>query len=294
MSTTSHPGTISIIIPAHNEAAVIERCLSGLVDGAEPDELEILVVCNGCTDETARLAAAFGPLVRVLESPVASKNAALNLGHERARFYPRFFVDADIVISIDSVRRVARVLAGGEIHGAAPRMQVDLSDRGWPIRAYYDVWMRTPYVREGMMGSGVYAISAEGGRRFERFPDIIADDGFARLLFEPHERLSVDDATFTMTPPATLRILIHINVRRRVGRFEMAEMHPETTADEAAVQRAALYRMLLDPRRWPAMAVYLYAKLACMAIYRWKAMQGRQKEWNRDDTSRASDTSRES
>lgn len=277
---------ISIVVPAHNEANVIGRCLESMTHGAEPGELEILVVCNGCTDDTADVARSYGPLVSVLESEIPSKNAALNLGHQRASGWPRFYVDADIVMPIESIRKVADVLRGGRIHGAAPRMRVDLESRGWPIRAYYDVWMRTPYVQEGMLGSGVYAISEEGGRRFTSFPDIIADDGFARLLFEPEERQSVDDAWFLMTPPETLRSLIHINVRRRVGRFEMAEMHPESTRQEAGQQRGALYRLFLNPRLWPGLAVYLYAKLACMAIYRVRESQGRHKEWNRDDTSR--------
>lgn len=276
----------SIIIPAHNEANVIGRCLESMTKGAEPGELDILVVCNGCSDNTADVARGYGPLVTVLESEIPSKNAALNLGHQHATSYPRFYVDADIVMSLDSIRRVAEVLRGGTIHGAAPRMRVDLEDRGWPIRAYYDIWLRTPYVEEGMLGSGVYAISEEGGSRFTTFPDIIADDGFARLLFTPGERLIVEDARFLMTPPETLRSLIHINVRRRVGRFEMAELHPETTEQEAKHQRGALYRFFAKPALWPSLAVYLYAKVACMAIYWVRERQGRHKEWNRDDTSR--------
>src|SRR5262245_58336894 len=43
----------SVVIPAHNEARVIERGLSSLLEGARPGELEIVVVCNGCTDDTA-------------------------------------------------------------------------------------------------------------------------------------------------------------------------------------------------------------------------------------------------
>lgn len=277
---------ISIVIPAHNEANVIGRCLEAMTEGAEPGELEILVVCNGCTDDTADVARRYGEMVTVLESEIPSKNAALNLGHQRATSYPRFYVDADIVMPLDSIRKVAAVLRGGTIHGAAPRMRVDLEGRPWTIRAYYDVWMRTPYVQQGMLGSGVYAISEEGGSRFTTFPDIIADDGFARLLFEPEERISVDGAWFLMTPPETLRSLIHINVRRRVGRFEMAELHPEVTRGEAEHQRGALYRLFAKPSLWPGLAVYLYAKLACMAIYFVRQRQGRHKEWNRDDTSR--------
>jgi len=277
---------VSVVIPAHNEGAVLGRCLDHLTDGAEPDELDVLVVCNGCTDDTAEVAARYAPHVRVLESPVASKNAALNLGDEHARAFPRFFVDADIVLPLSEVRKVADVLRGGRGHGAAPRMRVDLAGRGWPIRAYYSVWLETPYVTEGMLGCGVYAVSEEGRARFDRFPDIIADDCFVRLLFAPDERESVAGAWFRMTPPETLHALVHINVRRQVGMDEMAERHPEATLSEGREQRRALARMARQPGRWPALAVYLYAKLLTLAIHRWKRWRGRDKEWNRDDTSR--------
>jgi glycosyltransferase involved in cell wall biosynthesis len=279
-------GPISVVIPAHDEAAVIGRCLDALTHGARPGELDVVVVCNGCRDDTAAIAGRYAPHVRVLESPIPSKNAALNLGNESARGFPRFFVDADIVLPLSELRKVADVLRSGRVHGAAPRMRVDLAGRSWPIRAYYSVWLDTPYVNEGMLGCGVYAISEEGRRRFERFPDIIADDCFVRLLFAPEERESVADAWFLMTPPETLHALIHINVRRQVGIDEMAERHPEVTAAEGLEQRRVLARMALDPRRWPALAVYLYAKALTVAIHRWKRWRGRDKEWNRDDTSR--------
>src|SRR4051812_46956466 len=98
---------ISIVIPAHNEAAVIGRCLSGLTQGAAPGELEIIVVCNGCTDGTAHIARSFGQDVRVVETQIASKAAALNLGDEVASGFPRFYVDADVRLPLDSVRAVA-------------------------------------------------------------------------------------------------------------------------------------------------------------------------------------------
>ena len=277
---------ISVVIPAHNEAAVIERCLEALTQGAAPGELEVLVVCNGCKDDTAERAARFSPVVQVLESPVASKNAALNMGDEHATSFPRFFLDADIVLPLADLRTVADVLRGGEIHGAAPRMEVDLSDRGWAIRAFYDVWMQTPYVTDNMLGCGVYAISENGRARFDQFPDIIADDCFIRLLFESGERKSVDEACFIMTPPETLWQLIHINVRRQVGMDEMAELYPSSTEGERGTQRKFLMGLLSQPRRWPAIALYVFAKFATLAVYRWKQTQGRHKEWNRDDSSR--------
>ena len=52
-----------VIIPAHNEAAVIARCLDTLLEPPRPDRLDVVVVANGCTDDTADRARAFGPPV---------------------------------------------------------------------------------------------------------------------------------------------------------------------------------------------------------------------------------------
>ena len=47
----------SIVIAAYNEAAVIGRCLDALLAGAAPGEFDVTVVANGCTDDTAEVAA---------------------------------------------------------------------------------------------------------------------------------------------------------------------------------------------------------------------------------------------
>ena len=54
---------ISILVPAHNEETVIDRCLRAILDGALPGELEVIVICNGCSDGTARRARAYGNAV---------------------------------------------------------------------------------------------------------------------------------------------------------------------------------------------------------------------------------------
>ena len=100
---------ISIVIPAHNEEQVIGRLLEGVTRGAGPGELEIVVVTNGCTDRTAEVAGSF-PGVTVVDSPVASKPAALNLGDATAKSFPRMYLDADIEVDIAAVRAVGDVL----------------------------------------------------------------------------------------------------------------------------------------------------------------------------------------
>ena len=177
---------ISVVIPAFNEGAVIGRNLEKMVGGAAPGELEVVVVCNGCTDNTADVARSF-PLVNVIETSVPSKTNALNLGDRAVSGFPRFYVDADVMISLESLRVVARVLGTGQYLAAAPRMEADVSKSNWFVRAFQRVWMQLPYCRQGLIAQA-YGISEEGRRRFGEFPSITADDAFVRLHFAPDER----------------------------------------------------------------------------------------------------------
>lgn len=107
------------MIPAHNESQVIGRLLGQLIPAAAADELNVLVVANGCTDDTAEVAASYGPGVRVLSVPVASKHAALTASYDLAADYPRIYVDADVELRACDVRALAAALRQPGVLAAA-------------------------------------------------------------------------------------------------------------------------------------------------------------------------------
>ncbi len=192
---------ISVVIAAHDEEEVVGRCLDALLEASRPDEIEIVVVCNGCTDRTADVARGYGDAVGVIETPRPSKTAALNLGD--ARFWA-FHGSTSTRMSCSRSYRSGgsrRRLAEGDALAASPVMDLDLSGSSLAVRAYYRVWRHLPYVREGMIGVGVYALSEEGRRRFGEFPDVIADDGYVRMLFSARERIRVEDAPVRVSAP---------------------------------------------------------------------------------------------
>ena len=95
----SHFPSVSIIVPCFNEGVVIERSLMSLLQLHYP-ELEIIVVDDGSTDDTAvrarRLAGCQGNhRVQVLQQPNSGKAVALNNGIQHARGELIMAVDAD-------------------------------------------------------------------------------------------------------------------------------------------------------------------------------------------------------
>jgi cellulose synthase/poly-beta-1,6-N-acetylglucosamine synthase-like glycosyltransferase len=91
-----------VLIPAHNEEAVIHRCLEAIVaDKRERDQL--LVVADRCTDQTAAIARRYGALV-LLRTPgePPGRAAARQAGLERARA-----LDWDAVVMLDADSLIA-------------------------------------------------------------------------------------------------------------------------------------------------------------------------------------------
>lgn len=274
---------LSIIIPAHNEETVIARGLQAIVTGAQPNELEVIVACNGCTDRTAEIARGFGPPVRVIEIAHASKVAALNAADELATGFPRFYVDADVVLDLASIRAMARVLERGDALLAAPTLRMDLSHTTWPVRAYYRVWTSLPY-NQVMVGTGAYGLSRAGRARFGRFPNLIADDGFVRFSFSPAERVRVDGAFSWVDPPRSLTGLIKIKTRTRLGFYQHRRTRCNRRGDEPKSVIALLRWLLANSGMWPWLPCYAAFSLFVRLRAAWYSCAVRAFHWERDDT----------
>ena len=277
---------ISIIIPAHNERSVIARTLKAMTDGAEPGELDLIVVCNGCADDTAEVARGFAPSVRVIETDIPSKTHALNLGDEAARGFPRIYADADVVITIETVRALASRLERGDVLAVAPTPNFDLSRCSWPVRACYQIRSLLPSAQEGIGGSGVYALSEIGRARFREFPALTADDGYVRIQFRSGERETVTSATSTVFPPRTIRDLLATKTRAHYGSAELAAMFPGLWKNRGESNHKSLIRLFRDPSLWASLAVYcLVTAIAKRRAQR--RLRAGAANWERDNTSRA-------
>lgn len=284
MSSGDFSPVASVVIPAHNEATVIGRCLRAL--RSEGLDVEVVVAANACADDTAHRARVI-PGVTVLETPIASKANALNLADAAAATFPRIYLDADIVLRDGALPELVAALTTDEPRVAAPRVRFDTSRSSWLVRRYYDVFTRLSYTREGLVGLGVYGLSAAGRRRFGRFPDLAADDTFVQRLFAPQERVTVG-GTFVVQAPRNLRNLLRVRTRVAAGNQALAA-HPhlvDNGSTFAQTTRGTVRELAHLVRSEPRLgsSALVFSMVTVMA--RLRARNGRRPRWHRDESTR--------
>jgi len=275
----------TIILPAHNEASVIAATLESLLRQVEEGD-EVIVISNGCKDETETIARSFEPRITVINTPIPSKVNALNLGDQSARTYPRIYMDADIRLADGTLGMIKRSLADGHYLAVSPDPLMDFAGSSWAVKAYYDIWLSMPFCQSGMIGAGVYALSEEGRKRFDHFPDVIADDGFVRALFKEHERGKVIGAKAIVRAPATLYWLMKIKVRSRMGQMQLTNMYPELIKNEHKNHSGGILSIITNPFNWPKVIIYLYISVMSRILARRKLVNIAGYQWEKDISSR--------
>lgn len=250
--------TASIVVPAHNEEAVLGRCLQLLLDGSDVGELDVVVVANACADRTAAVAREAG--ARVIETSAGGKVHALRLGDAACRVFPRIYLDADVELDLASAR--ALVVAAGlpGVLACAPVPIWDLTGANPVAQRVHRVHHRLMAPHRALAGVGVYVLGEHGHARAFPLPDVISDDGWVHRCFAPSERIVVDDAHSVVRPARTVRAHLRRRVRVRLGNWQLADMaHP---APEGRLSLGALVVLLRSRAIGPVDAGCYLAVLA--------------------------------
>jgi glycosyltransferase involved in cell wall biosynthesis len=197
---------LSVIVPAYNAAQTLEGCLMALTTQTLPPglELEIIVVDDGSTDDTAAVAHRYG--VRVISQANAGPAAARNTGARAASGELLLFTDADCVPAHDWAARMAAPFADPAIAGAkgtyrtsqsepvARFVQIEYEDR-------YDRMRRQEYIDFVDTYSAAYQrdIFAQAGGFDTTFPNASVEDQELsfRLAQSGHQFVFVPDACVT-------------------------------------------------------------------------------------------------
>jgi glycosyltransferase involved in cell wall biosynthesis len=94
MATASIPGLVSVVIPAYNAGWCVGRALDSVLAQSHT-RIEVLVIDDGSTDDTASVARSYGDPVRLLQQPNGGLSSARNLGIRHARGEWIAYLDAD-------------------------------------------------------------------------------------------------------------------------------------------------------------------------------------------------------
>lgn len=276
-----------VIIPAHDEEAVIGRLLSALQpnEAGGASSLEVIVVCNGCTDRTAEVArrAYRGSTVVEIEEP--SKRAALRVGDGLATAFPRVYVDADVEVDHASVLALAEAVTIGGYLAAAPERTLPRESVSWVVNRYFDVWERLPQVRTGLFGRGVIALSQAGHLRVSTLPAALSDDLVMSEAFAEEERIVISSARVVVRPPRRVSDLLRRRIRVATGNLQADGQG--TRSDAARTTLGSLFAVVVrEPALLVSLPVFLIVTVASRVAAGRAARRGDFTTWLRDDSSR--------
>jgi glycosyltransferase involved in cell wall biosynthesis len=285
---------VSIVVPAHNEAANIRRLLEALLEQRTRVAriVEIVVVASGCTDDTAGVAREVGrgrPGMHVhvqerREGKVAAINAYLKMRDPRADVV--IVCSADLEPAPDVVEKMVLALRDHPDVGMVGGRPVPNNDDGklvgrmvklvWEL--HHRVSLEVPKMGEivAFRASLVEYVSELSVVDEASIEDIVRAKGY-KLGYVP-------DAIVTNHGPETMRE--YFEQRRRIARghywLQFAFGYEVATLDRGLVLRAAReVASAEDPFGKLALAVAMGTELAARAVGFWDArvVGGKHRTW---------------
>ncbi len=275
----------SVIIPAYNEEKSIADLLKRISKPVDGRVFEIIVVCNGCVDQTFEEAINAKTSAKVLNLKEGSKTLALNEGDRHASHFPRIYLDADVQTEATDLAKVVNYLdASGKLACGANRV-FDLSKSSLLVKTFYDVWSLLPYSREiqNIGGGGLYALTKLGRERFETFPKIIADDHYINRLFGSEEKGRQIDANVHIKAPLDVTSLIKIKSRAYQGSQELNKLMKKSSSSNSKGSILGLFK----ERPEKSIQIVLYVCIQILARLHAKFIQPfSSQQWQRDLSTR--------
>ncbi len=226
--------SVSVLIPAKNEEAVIGRCLEFLLEQDYPAQrMEILVIEDGSSDRTVEIVeeyAARHSNVKLLRKPDSGgKPAALNYGLKFASGELVAVFDADSIVEPRAIAKAVQHFADPKVaavQGACPPVNLDegvlAGFAGIQLELWYESYLR------GKSRLGLF-IPLAGSCQFIRRDvlellggfreDALAEDAdlAARLVEEGYKVVYDPDVRAWQEVPSSLRAFVRQRVRWHAG-----------------------------------------------------------------------------
>ena len=139
---------VSVVVPAHNEEKYVVRCIESVKQAAARVKcgVEVIVVCNRCTDRTAELAEKNG--ARVVRDESRCIASVRNAGIKAARGKVIMTIDCDNRMTGDTIREVLGMLGSGKYIGGGAPLRFE--------RYSFPLWLNDMMCRAGFRLTGLY------------------------------------------------------------------------------------------------------------------------------------------
>jgi GT2 family glycosyltransferase len=153
---------LSVVIPTHNGAETLADCLNAL-RASSFSPIEIIVVDDGSTDDSAKIAERCGCRVIRLEQNIGAARAK-NRGAREATGDILFFTDDDVIVARDALLNLVKNYSDERVAGV-----VGLLDSNIPFddfaSNFKNLWMRFSYAKVPREGIGLFYTSIASMRR---------------------------------------------------------------------------------------------------------------------------------
>ncbi|MEM6409566.1 MAG: glycosyltransferase, partial [Pseudomonadota bacterium] len=214
-------------------------CLDALLaQKGAPEGGEVLLMANACTDATIARALPYKPLfqrlgwkLRLLRVPPPGKIHALNCSEKAASGAVLIYLDADVICTQGLIGQLCQALDTPEPRYGSGKLQIAPAQT-WITRQYAATWAALPFMQSPAVGAGLFAVNRAGRARWGAFPDIISDDTFVRLQFDPDERIEVE-ARYIWPLVEGFANLVKVRRRQDAGVIEIDETYPSLLDREA-------------------------------------------------------------
>lgn len=225
--------SVSIIIASHNGAAFLRQKLESVFRlEYPPDRMQVLVIDDGSTDDSAAIARGFEPAVTLLSIEKSGKPTAINRGVAIATGEVLVLTDVRQRLAPDSLRLLTENLADPSVGAVSAELQIQSGEslQQENIGAYwkYERWIRFNLSKlDSIFGAtgSYYAI-----RRRLAIPipkDALLDDMHLPLsAFFQGFRLIVDPRARMYDYPTDLSTEFGRKVRTLAGNYQILSAYP--------------------------------------------------------------------
>jgi poly-beta-1,6-N-acetyl-D-glucosamine synthase len=225
--------TVTVLIPAHNDAEVLRECLDAILVQTLPVD-QIVVVADACSDDTAQVAESYGALV--VETHQEAKAASQDVGLAYVTGDILVCIDADTIIANDVVEKFVAQLEKGADATCANMLPMPQQRGFWvanrrfayALGRFWWRWCQAEVGRLMVLSGCAYALRTETVRSIGGFPGklITCDMDLTWSLYQEGYKTSFCHEALAYTyDPETFKVYTQQLRRWASGFFQNFQTH---------------------------------------------------------------------